>query len=101
MKRILIALLLAAQTIPALADDFVARRGSDFLRLTLEPCSQAVRDAHGGRIPEVARAGTAQVDGKSYITCWVTNGVSVRVAFDDGDVSPEIPLQAFEVEKGV
>ena len=90
------AALLAA---PALADELVASNGTDSVRLSDKPCSsEPVLQRLTPRFREVMREATASVGGQQYRACWITNGDSAHLLYEDGDQGI-IPLADFKQPK--
>ena len=95
------ALLCAAALVaaPALADELVASNGSDSVRLSDKPCSsEQVLQRLTPRFREVMRDATATVGGQMYRACWITNGDSAHLLYEDGDQGI-IPLADFKQPK--
>lgn len=95
------ALLCAAALFaaPALADELVASNGSDSVRLTDKPCSsKPVLDRLTPRFREMMRDASATVGGQPYRACWITNGDSAHLLYEDGDQGI-IPLADFKQPK--
>lgn len=69
--------------------DAMARRGQDWVRLTLKPCEDehvvAVMRAQG-QDPLAYRAGSAHMSGVDYAMCWQPAPGGAALVYDDGDV---------------
>lgn len=92
------ALLCAAVLIatPALADEVVASSGSDSVRLSNAPCtSVAVLARLKPQFHSVLRDASATVQGQTYKACWVVEGSSAHLLYEDGDQGL-IPLSDFK-----
>lgn len=98
MKRVFLAAILAAG--PALADDYVARSGTDSIRLTQAACYSEVLATTPKELHERLRAATAIVGGQTYSACWVESGGFVFIAYADGDRG-QIAVSDFKIEHGV
>lgn len=87
MRHAIIALILLVACGGAWADS-EARQGSDWVRITANPCTDAKVLAH---IPEAQRAdyraASAQMAGVPYAACWRPNFQTkmVELRYDDGD----------------
>ena len=93
-----IALLCAAALLaaPAMADDLVARNGSDQIRLSDSPCKNEqvlalIKPAWRAEL----RDASAVVEGQSFKACWIANGDAAHVLYEDGDQGV-IPLSDFK-----
>lgn len=98
MKQLLTLVLAGALCGPALAEDMVAKSGSDYIRLTEAPClGEYVPEADRGSF----RAAYAQVDGESFKACWsMRAGGQVIIAYEDGDWGL-VPSHEFKPYLGV
>ena len=100
MKRILVCAGIAMLAFSAQAD-LVATNGENSLRLKQEPCTNAtivpmIREEFRPQF----KAGSAEIAGKRFQTCWIDTGDGVYfVMFDDGD-DASVPITAF-VEVGI
>ncbi|MEZ0306698.1 MAG: hypothetical protein ACAH21_02155 [Ramlibacter sp.] len=93
-----IALLCGAALIsaPALADELVARNGSDQIRLSDSPCkNEQVLARIKPAYREQLRDANAVVEGQSFKACWIANGEIAHVLYEDGDQGL-IPLSDFK-----
>lgn len=92
------AALLAA---PAMADELVAKNGSDQVRLTNSPC---VNEQVLNRIKPDSRAAlrdaSATVSGQTFRACWIPNGNAAHLLYEDGDQGV-IPLSDFKIPLSV
>jgi hypothetical protein len=96
-----IALLCAAALLaaPAMADELVASNGQDSVRLTDKPCSsEPVLQRLTPRFREVMRDANAVVGGKPFRACWIVDGDSAHLLYEDGDQGL-IPLTDFKQPK--
>ncbi len=81
---------------PALADELVAVSGNDQIRLSDGPCSnEKVLGQLSPRARAVLRDATAVVQGQQYKACWIVNGESAHLLYEDGDQGL-IPLSDFK-----
>jgi hypothetical protein len=93
-----IALLCAAALIaaPAMADELVAKNGSDQVRLSDSPCKneqvlERIKPAYRAEL----RDASAVVEGQSFKACWIANGDVAHLLYEDGDQGL-IPLSDFK-----
>jgi hypothetical protein len=87
MKRALILVaVLAAGT--AMADDLVARNGSDSVRLTSRPCSTPeVLALLPADIHDQFQEAVAHVGGQTFRGCWILGPDDrVHLRYEDGDM---------------
>ena len=92
------ALLCAAAlaAAPVLADELVASNGSDSVRLTDRPCSSdQVLQQLTPKIREMMKDASATVGGQQFHACWVVDGESAHLLYEDGDQGL-IPLADFK-----
>jgi hypothetical protein len=92
------ALLCAAALIaaPALADEMVASNGQDSVRLTDKPCaSEQVLQRVTPKVRDMMRDANATVGGQQFHACWVVDGDSAHLLYEDGDQGL-IPLADFK-----
>jgi len=92
------ALLCAAAlaAAPALADELVASNGQDYVRLTDKPCSsEQVLQRLTPKLREMMRDANATVGGQPFHACWVVDGDSAHLLYEDGDQGL-IPLSDFK-----
>ena len=88
------AALLAA---PAMADELVAKNGSDQVRLTDSPCAnEQVLNRIKPDYRSVMRDASATVQGETYKACWISNGEAAHLLYEDGDQGV-IPLSDFKI----
>lgn len=94
MRAIVFGLLLAAGPVCA---DSIARSGSDWIRLSLNPCegkaAEVIRAAGGD--PLAFRAGYARISGQEFAACWQPVDGGALLVYDDGDQSV-IPAAEFK-----
>ncbi len=93
------ALLCAAAMVaaPALADELVASNGNDSVRLSDQPCtSEPVLNLLKPQFRSVLRDASATVQGQSFKACWIVEGGSAHLLYEDGDQGL-IPLSDFKV----
>jgi hypothetical protein len=86
MKRLIIAAVLAAGT--AMAQDLVARNGSDYVRLSSKPCSTpAVLALLPAELHDQFQEAVSQVEGKTFRGCWMMlpDG-RVFLKYEDNDI---------------
>ncbi len=85
--------LLAA---PAFADEVVASSGSDSVRLSNAPCTNAAVLARlMPQFHSALRHASATVQGQTYTACWIVEGTSAHLLYEDGDQGL-IPLSDFK-----
>src|SRR5689334_13297511 len=90
------AALLAA---PAFADELVASNGLDSVRLSDKPCSsEPVLQRLTPKAREMMREASAVVGGQPFRACWIVNGDSAHLLYEDGDQGL-IPLTDFKQPK--
>ena len=92
------ALLCAAAlvAVPALADEMVASNGNDSVRLTDKPCSsEQVLQKVTPKVRDMMRDANATVGGQQFHACWVVDGDSAHLLYEDGDQGL-IPLTDFK-----
>ncbi len=88
-----VAAMLAA---PAFADEVVASSGRDTVRLSNAPCTNAAVLARlKPQFHTVLRHASATVQGQTYTACWVVEGSSAHLLYEDGDQGL-IPLSDFK-----
>ncbi len=93
------ALLCAAALVaaPALADELVASKGNDQVRLSNGPCtSEQVLNRLKPQFRAVLREASATVSGQTYKACWVIEGRAAHLLYEDGDQGL-IPLADFKI----
>jgi hypothetical protein len=95
-----LALALAVLCAPALAQDAVAHRGDDSVRITEAPCPTQVLKLLPEGTRGYFRAAFAIVDGKSFAGCWAARSDGMVVLmYPDGDMGV-LPLSDFEQAPG-
>jgi hypothetical protein len=95
------ALLCAAAlaAAPVLADELVASNGQDSVRLSDQPCSsEQVLQQLTPKFREVMKDASAVVDGQQFRACWIVDGESAHLLYEDGDQGL-IPLTDFRQPK--
>lgn len=95
------ALLCAAALIaaPVMADELVASNGQDSVRLTDKPCSSdQVLERLSPKARELMRDANAVVNGQPFRACWIVDGESAHLLYEDGDQGL-IPLTDFRQPK--
>ena len=95
------ALLCAAALVPApvLADELVASNGQDSVRLSDQPCSsEQVLQQLTPKFREVMKDASAVVGGQQFRACWIVDGESAHLLYEDGDQGL-IPLADFRQPK--
>jgi hypothetical protein len=99
MKFALLCAAAALVAAPALADELVASNGQDSVRLTDKPCSSdQVLQRLTPRLRELMRDANATVNGQPFRACWVVDGDSAHLLYEDGDQGL-IPLTDFRQPK--
>ncbi|MES3000357.1 MAG: hypothetical protein V4787_06665 [Pseudomonadota bacterium] len=93
------ALLCAAALVaatPAFADELVAVSGADQIRLSDSPCSnEKVLSQLSPRARAMLRDASAVVQGQQFKACWIVDGESAHLLYEDGDQGL-IPLSDFK-----
>ena len=92
------ALLCAAAlaAAPVMADELVASNGQDSVRLTDKPCSsEQVLQKLTPKFRELMRDAKAVVGGQPFSACWIVDGDSAHLLYEDGDQGL-IPLSDFK-----
>jgi hypothetical protein len=95
------ALLCAAALIaaPVMADELVASNGQDSVRLSDKPCSsETVLQQLTPKFREAMREANATVGGQQFHACWIVDGESAHLLYEDGDQGL-IPLADFKQPK--
>jgi hypothetical protein len=95
------ALLCAAALVaaPVMADELVASNGQDSVRLSDNPCSsEPVLQRLTPKFREVMRDASAVVGGQKFRACWIVDGESAHLLYEDGDQGL-IPLSDFKQPK--
>jgi hypothetical protein len=91
------ALLCAAAllAVPAFADEVVASNGVDSVRLSDSQCSsdKVLEQIEPGMRAQLKDA-TAVIDGQSLKACWILDGKSAHLVYEDGDEGI-VPLSEF------
>ena len=91
---LLCAAMLAAS--PVMADELVASNGQDSVRLTDKPCSnEQVLQQLTPRARDMMKDANATVGGQQFRACWVVDGESAHLLYEDGDQGL-IPLTDFK-----
>lgn len=81
---------------PALADEMVASNGKDSVRLSDQPCaSEKILNQLKPSFRPVMRNASAVVQGQPFAACWVIEGDSAHLLYEDGDQGL-IPLSDFK-----
>jgi hypothetical protein len=91
------ALLCAAAlaAAPVLADEMVASNGQDSVRLSDKPCSsEQVLQQLTPKFRDVMKDASAVVGGQKFNACWIVDGESAHLLYEDGDQGL-IPLADF------
>jgi hypothetical protein len=95
MKSILLIVALVA-ALPAAANEVSAFNGLDVVTITEKPCTnEAVLARLSSRLRPLVRAAAAVVDGQKYEACWMVDGDSAHLLYEDGDQGL-IPLADFK-----
>ena len=95
------ALLCAAVLIaaPAMAEELVARNGTDLIRLSDGPCTrEQVLNRLKPQFHIALRNATALVHGRTFKACWIIDGHAAHLIYEDGDQGL-IPLSNFKIPK--
>ena len=96
MKFALLCVAAAFVAAPALADELVASNGSDSVRLSDKPCSSdQVLKQLTPKFREQMKEASAVVDGQNFRACWIVDGESAHLLYEDGDQGL-IPLTDFK-----
>lgn len=96
MKFALLCAAAALAAAPALADELVASNGQDSVRLSDKPCSsQEVLKQLTPRFRQQMKDASAVVDGQPFRACWIVDGESAHLLYEDGDQGL-IPLSDFK-----
>ena len=99
MKIALLCATAALAAAPAFADELVASNGQDSVRLSDKPCSaEQVLQRLSPKVREMMRDANAVVSGQPFRACWVVNGDSAHLLYEDGDQGL-IPLTDFKQPK--
>ena len=86
----------ALATAPAFADELVASKGTDFVRLTSSPCSnEQILSKLKPQLHEALRDASAVVEGKTFKACWILDGQAAHLIYEDGDQGL-IPMSDFK-----
>ena len=95
------ALLCAAAlaAAPVMADELVASSGQDSVRLSDNPCSSdQVLSKLTPKFRDLMKDASAVVDGQPFHACWIVDGDSAHLLYEDGDQGL-IPLADFKEPK--
>lgn len=96
MKYALFCAAAALVAAPALADELVATNGQDSVRLSDQPCSnEQVLAKVTPRFRDMLKDASAVVEGQPFRACWVVDGDSAHLLYEDGDQGL-IPLSDFK-----
>jgi hypothetical protein len=80
------ALAAAIVSVPASADELVARQGDDSVRLADAPCrSELVLARLQPQSQEEYRSATAVFQGQNFVACWRVMGNVAHLVYEDGD----------------
>ena len=81
---------------PAFADELVASKGSDQVRLSSSPCSnEQILSKLKPQLHPALRDASAVVEGKTFKACWIVDGHAAHLIYEDGDQGL-IPLSDFK-----
>lgn len=86
IRSLIVAAALAAAG-PVVADS-IARKGADWVRLSLKPCANTEVVAHlerAGAHADAFRAGSAHFGGQDYGVCWQPANGGALLVYSDGD----------------
>ncbi|HUR90317.1 MAG TPA: hypothetical protein VMZ74_14615 [Ramlibacter sp.] len=92
------ALICAAALVaaPVMADELVASNGQDSVRLSDKPCSsEPVLQLLTPKFRDAMREANAVVGGQQFRACWIVDGESAHLLYEDGDQGL-IPLADFK-----
>lgn len=93
-----LAIAAAAAAAPALAEELVARQGTDSVRLSDAACeSKLVLSRVEPGSAEEYKAATAEFQGQNFVACWRTMGAVAHLVYEDGDQGI-IPLEELKPE---
>lgn len=96
MKFALVCAAAALLAAPAMADELVASNGSDSVRLLDKPCtSEKVLSQLRPGFRNSLRQAAAVVSGQSFEACWIVQGETAHLLYEDGDQGI-IPLSDFK-----
>lgn len=96
MKLVLVCAAAALLAAPALGQELIASNGKDSVRLTDRPCtSEKVLEQLKPGFRPMMRNASAVVQGKAFQACWVVEGDSAHLLYEDGDQGL-IPLADFK-----
>lgn len=96
MKFAFLCAAAALAAAPALADELVASNGQDSVRLSDRPCSNdRVLQQLTPKFREAMRDANAVVGGQPFRACWIVDGDSAHLVYEDGDQGL-IPLADFK-----
>jgi len=86
---------------PAFADELVAVNGKDEVHLSDQQCSsEQVLARLSPRWHTLLRDASAVVEGQSFKACWIVDGDSAHLLYEDGDQGL-VPLSDFKETKAV
>ncbi len=86
MKLVLVCVAAALFAAPAFADELVASNGKDSVRLTDKPCtSEKVLNQLKPGFRTMMKDANAVVSGQQFRACWVIEGESAHLLYEDGD----------------
>ena len=99
MIRFALLCAAAVAAAPAMADELVASNGQDSVRLSDQPCSsEQVLQQLTPKFREMMKDASAVVGGQPFKACWVVDGDSAHLLYEDGDQGL-IPLADFRQPK--
>jgi hypothetical protein len=98
--KMIIATVVLATAAASYADELVSSNGQDSVRLTDKPCSSdQVLQRLTPKFRELMRDANAVVKGVNFAACWIVDGDSAHLLYEDGDQGL-IPLSDFKPYRG-
>jgi hypothetical protein len=99
MKSILLIVALVA-ALPAAADEKVATNGDDSVTITDQPCTNdSVLARLSPHYRPLVRSASAVVNGEKFEACWIRDGDSAHLLYEDGDQGL-VPFTDFKIYRG-
>lgn len=99
MKRSL-AFCLAVLCSGAYADDLVAGKGRDTVRLTQAACPAEILALLPANAAGFMKLAITRIAGVEFRACWIVYGDSIALKYEDND-NGLVPLSDFTVEHGI
>jgi hypothetical protein len=72
----------------------VAHQGENWVMLSDKPCTPAIAQRVRPEVAPMLREARVMLEGKPYVACWLRQGLSVRLAYEDGDEG-DIDVRSF------